>query len=61
MDDIAGEDEQLIASKDRHQADANLPAVLGRESPRAPLATFDDDSDLDRFYEALDGLKETSV
>ena len=46
---------------DRHQADANLPAVLGRESPRAPLATFDDDSDLDQFYEALDDIKETSV
>lgn len=46
---------------DKHKAHENLPAASGRESPRAPLATFDDDSDLDQFYEALDGLKETSV
>ena len=46
---------------DKHQADDNLPAASGRESPRAPLATFDDDSDLDFFYPALDGIKETSV
>ncbi|XP_022785551.1 G-protein coupled receptor GRL101-like [Stylophora pistillata] len=61
MDDEAGEDEQFIMNKDKHQADDNLPAASGRESPRAPLATFDDDCDLDHFYEALDGLKETSV
>ncbi|XP_022798307.1 VID27-like protein [Stylophora pistillata] len=61
IDEEAGEDEEFIKSKDNHQADDNLPAASGRESPRAPLATFDDDSDLDQFYEALDGIKETSV
>ncbi|PFX13735.1 G-protein coupled receptor GRL101 [Stylophora pistillata] len=61
MDGEAGEDEQFIANKDKHKVHENLPAASGRESPRAPLATFDDDSDLDQFYEAIDGVKETSV
>ena len=46
---------------DKTQAEDNLPAASGRESPRVPLATFDDDSDLEQVYEALDGIKETSV
>ncbi|XP_022809438.1 G-protein coupled receptor GRL101-like [Stylophora pistillata] len=61
MDHEAGEDEQFIVNKDENQTDENLPAASGRESPRAPLATFDDDSDLDQFYEALDGIKGTRV
>lgn len=36
----------------------NFPEASGRESPKAPLATFDDDSDLDEF---TDILQETNL
>lgn len=49
---------QVLVDTEKDKLYDNFPEASGRESPKAPLATFDDDSDLDEF---TDIVQETNL